>query len=358
MNDQLYFGCALTAVSAASGLSIELCAATASALLGGVAGPHAGITDTAGAVVTPATNLIISGTSPRFTRGLDLLLSPIEENQLILRELSASLHRTRAEALENSHTCVGATNGIVNGDPRDDFTATNATYHRRFQTLRQPAVMLRNPDPAHFATSCEDILDGCALVVEDRLFSGTSKSRQQYVTALTDAVAGVDRLRPRHQGYGTTQTFRANVVALCSNEELNTALADLGLLPRCLVLDIPKQHTLPVTTLKATRDGYYFYRETVRELFIFRRSGTGVQYDAEHWAPQMQDYINSMQAWLDKLPAELMPYFTTALSLPFKTSGPCGHWWPVENQRTGAWPPPRTPQTGYWSASETCCRIS
>ena len=82
-------GHTISAIAAASGVDFLEAALGVAAVIGGIAGPGAGLEGPAGDLISPGINLVVTGGDrPSWRRAEELLLSPVNAVQRMLRQLS------------------------------------------------------------------------------------------------------------------------------------------------------------------------------------------------------------------------------------------------------------------------------
>lgn len=163
---------AISALAIVSGVDNARVALALTAVLGGIAGPDAGIETMMGDLVHPGMNVVATGQdSASWHRLEELLLDPVAACQRTLRGISRATRPERIDHLEYSQF-NDRTRDIVDNSKTEVFSDqgrpqpfTHSENH--LSVLRTPTVFLRLPDELTWNKSLPELMRASALVWDD-----------------------------------------------------------------------------------------------------------------------------------------------------------------------------------------------
>ena len=323
-------GYTISALAAASGADYTETALGVAAILGGIAGPNAGLEGPLGELIHPGVNLVVAGSDPSWSRLDELLVEPVSACQRALHGLCQDADSTRLDTRQKSmvhdqtHAAIKGSQEALAGSARVAFVSRN----RDIQALRQPYFQLRSPDRATLLRALPDALDSTLLVhYGDELFDHLVEKRpgkewMQLGELLASGVTGRDIATPKQ-----VQTMRGQLVITTTRCVLGKALAGgnpvIQNLLRHSVLLTPSTTSTPCNmSSNNLKVGYQRYYTAVKAVLQARRGGTGFRLALKPVVIQtFQELCRELQNWFQQLPAGVKPFFSEVLSLPFRL-----HW--------------------------------
>ncbi len=332
-------GFTIGALALASGTDFVDAAVGLATVLGGIAGPHGGIDGPAGDLIHPGLNLVVAGRDHAPWRRLEeLLFAPVNACQKMMRDLSHAAGPDRLDHMEFSR--VGDNTGDIAEKSKAGLfrqPGTSVGYvdsRRHLAVLRTPSFILNNPNGETFAKVMPEVMDAHAFVVYEDLFAQlaakpTAKDKHFLGLHLAAAVTGRDEFTERDKqiGPGRLDTIRANLLITTTREGISEAIAVDNraiqtLLRHSMLLDPTTSGPAVTMDLQNVKWGYSAYYKTVKKVLDARRAGPGFQIGVKpEVSAALHAFTGELQGWCHHLPARLQPFFSNALSLPYRL-----HW--------------------------------
>jgi len=338
----LRFGAVITGISMVSGASPEAVALACAAIIGGLAGPDAGLYGARGSLLArPGCNTLILGlNSAKWLAAEELLLDPVEASARVLRRLSQSVDSRRLDRAQSDVTAQPQNTlqltemrekleGVV-FNPEDEFIK-----NRGIQLLRQPSFTLNSPSPETFTFAADEITDGTGLILYpagrllSRFMDGKfDRTWVEHAGRLADALVGADHVFGKTGQIGTARvrSLSATLFATISGKQLRAAVGSgqasvQQLLEQCWLLDpFWDACHFKEAQLHAVETGCSSYWEVVQEVFAKRKEARGLSLKLTSENHQeLLTGIQELQARLDtSIPAEYVPYIRHWRTLPAK----------------------------------------
>ena len=333
-------GFTIGALATASGTDFIDTALGLATVLGGIAGPMAAIDGLAGDLIHPGLNLVVAGRDHASWRRLEeLLFGPVDACQKMMRDLSHAATRERLDYLQfspigdHTHAVAERSKAGLFGVP--NAPAQYVDTHRHLAVLHTPSFLLHAPDGKTLAEAVPEIMDAHAFLVYEDLFTqisgsvGTAKDKYPLGPRLAAAVVGRDEfsLRDKRIGPGSLDAFRAHLLVTTTRDEISEALtSDSEVVQRLLrhSLLLEPSTTAPTMPMEPQniKWGYSAFYRTVKEVLDARRDGQGFQLGLKpEILNALHAFTGKLQDWCQDLPARLQPFFSGALSLPYRL-----HW--------------------------------
>jgi len=338
----LRFGAAVTGLSMATGASPEALTLVCASILGGLAGPDAGLNDGRGTLIArPGCNAVILGIdSASWMAAEQLLLDPVESCSRALRRLSASVDGRRLDGAqapitdrpENEHQASQIRDQL---DTMVHNPDTHLAKNRGVELLRHPSFALRAPAPETFRVGVDEISQGHALIYypSGRLLARLAEGKSSYAWFehaghLADALVGADIVFSKSGPIGVTRvrSLAATLYATASGKQVAAALgcghgSVQQLLESCWLLDPTwKACHFEGSHLQTIEMGCSCYWEAVRDIFDRRKAASSLSFKLTGDShAELIKGIQDMQGRLaNNIPADYLPFLREWRKLPAK----------------------------------------
>ena len=330
----------------------ETCLGYAASILGGVAGPVAGLNGPFSERHQSGLSMVVAtdGHSSRRKLLETTFLEPLLRFSDLSRLASKSCHpgvlsSYDAELKQCSHPSlrselaqglIAQTKALVDEQQQHDFADSigqAAQYRRRLSQLQQPSLVLCSPCPNELQSLMDDVLDGHALVVdptglliEKSLPRGkTGAPWRGMLNEINKGQGyGFDRLvdRTAEDGPGIAQRTRTPFLLSTDWKHLTQAMMDQDLnktIGYSLIIR-PSAHQQHEDQINwdHVKSAAKQYRAALKSIILARRNGCGIVYQISSPEPGFLERLDAFHARLDGLGSDIAPFCRSLYRLPYE----------------------------------------
>jgi len=333
----------------ASGLGVtsELCLAYIASILGGVAGPVAGIKGVLGERHDVSLPLVLTdGLGSRGRLLQAMFLEPLLRYSDLSRLASKSCHSKVLGSYDREYAecphpslrskladgLIDMTEKLVMDSGFFAETIGQAAQKRRWLSqIHQPSLVLCSPRPEEFSKMMEDVLDKHALLLDPRgaiIERALRKGREsKRWVAMVEQILGYqgfgsDQLVPIREGDGPGLVTRTRTPFLIHLKEdlfrQASVHEDLSqLLGQGLIVRPAAPGERSVVDYEQVKRAAKRFRSVLKEVIMARRNGGGIVYEVTKPEPQFVKRLEQFWEKLDGVDETIAPFCQGLFHLPY-----------------------------------------